>query len=372
MLLPGTRLLEGRIIRVNTDRTLDVQTFDGPTLNRVRVVGSTTPRQNRDCLLLSDGAKFYCVGLLDQRDDPDADTPEDLAVAQPGRAELKDVNAMGAGSLVRVSAADGIELDAGSICASIYTSALGQITHFAERVEVCTPGSHELTTHDGQRCWSSTQHVSRLDVQGAVAALNYDEFSPIVGSELKVKIFEPEGLEQPITLELKDKGQDNARLTLRPDGDVTRVELLVSGADLMLSMDGQTINLSTLLETLLSLEDVIMTAKRAEVTADEIDAQSSDISLGTASSARIKIDGLQMGLGNGTVELVDALADVHAHLQSMINIYLFIQSAVAPVAAPLTGTALGIIMASNLATLGSIATSLNTARVALQAMQTNP
>jgi hypothetical protein len=366
MLLPGTRLLEGRIIRVNADRTINVQIFDGPTLNSVRLLTEATPRQGKDCVILSDGAKFYCFGYLDQREDPDAGTPTEQDVAIPGRNELKDVNLMGLGALIRVSAAEGIELDTGGICATSYCPALGQITHCAERTELVMPGHHHVVTHDGSRAWARSVHTSRPDPDGTVARLDYESPSPSSRqSELHVRIFEPEGTKQPIEVELHDQGEQNIRLKLTPDGATADVELLIGGSDVMLAIDGSQIRLSTLLEAVLSLKDVAVSSDRTELT-------SRDITLGTTTSARIKIDGQQLGLGNATIEVVEALADAQGAVSSIITALSTFEAGLAAVPAPMTGQAIAALLAPILLTLIPIQAQLTAQEALLRAMATPP
>jgi len=228
-LAKSVRLLEGRIESVNLDGTINVILFEGGNLKDVRVAEHGTPsvpRPNKDCLILSDGAKFYCIGIL--ADKPSASDPppsqENIPpdkVRRPGYRELSDVNDAGEGAAVGVGAASGVVIDAGGRCASSYSSPKEQISHYCGRWEICSIGLYSQSNHDGERCWYQATWKQDVELSAYSRALTYDT-DPFKhsGSCVDLKIFDSSDSGQGVKLQVIKDGDLLASIQVKASGEI--------------------------------------------------------------------------------------------------------------------------------------------------------
>lgn len=221
------RLLDGRIESVNPDGSTNVQTLDGARINNVRALlsfGQSTPRPGADCLILSDGAKFYLIGLLQprpsgQQDRVQAgDSPAPKDTLDPGLKEISDVNALGLGARILVGAGVGVSVDAGGICATTWNGALGQITHYVERMEVCAVGHRSQLMHNGELCEARYSWRSVVDNDAIQRDLTYDQDSAKnKGNTLDIDIH-PRGEASAVRVRITNQGQEVMSMSFDKDG----------------------------------------------------------------------------------------------------------------------------------------------------------
>ena len=225
--------MEGKVLAVSAWGDLTVRTMDGRTHLGVRLIGpraSQIPRQGQDCLVIGDGAKFFCLGVLERRAN-EGDPLEDPLVE--GAFELSDVNELGLGARIRGSAGEGIIFDTGGKALVELNAALGMLTEYLERRETLAPGFHAEIQHDGESAWASYTWRDRIDLDSLNADFEYEEDrGESIANTVHLDVFK-DG--RPIALETRLAGEVKLSLTVTTDGSF---ELDLPGR-LTVSFDGE-------------------------------------------------------------------------------------------------------------------------------------
>jgi len=178
---PGSvRMIQCRVETIHDGGLVTLVGQGGERFNKISALKlgvDETPALGSNCLVLTDGAKFFTVRVeeLDYDDDGNATTRNPAALIRDSNDVKSVVSYDGYGNAAGVYAGVdyGVVADGGGYCMTHWSPNSGRVTTYCEREETFMPGHIRIIDHNGELCGARYAWFGRIDPDSNQNELNY-------------------------------------------------------------------------------------------------------------------------------------------------------------------------------------------------------